>query len=179
LGGKIRVHKLAGQTLCIIHTGRLDYEHLCGTNHQLQPVESREELRRDEDRRINELIGRLTNSLPRHCRRTNKTLLSSPKTFQLNRAIYVDSSHVNLMVAVFTAMGLFKQINRLLDTTKITEVRTWIISKVVPFSGWMTVDGVADYYHEPSEDYVRVLKSHRYARNGGFRDFKKCNHTGR
>jgi hypothetical protein len=44
-------HKLSGQTLCVIYTGTLDYEHLCGTNHQLQPVESREELLRDEDRR--------------------------------------------------------------------------------------------------------------------------------
>ncbi|KAF9778341.1 phytase [Thelephora terrestris] len=177
---------------------------------------------------INELIGRLTNSPPLHGLQTNKTLLSSPKTFPLNRAMYVDFSHDNLMVAVFTAMGLFKQTNGPLDTTKITEDRTWIISKMVPFSGrmtverlscprplvpsisrsmrwwnWMTVDGVADYYSEQMEDYVRVfvndarqrlefcgagedgmckldefVKSQRYARNDGVRDFEKCNHTG-
>ncbi|KAF9778356.1 hypothetical protein BJ322DRAFT_494855 [Thelephora terrestris] len=68
---------------------------------------------------------------------------------------------------------------------------------------WVTVDGVADYYREPREEYMRVfvnyarqrlvfcgagedgmckldelLKNQRYARNDGFRDFKKCNHTG-
>ena len=44
------------------------------------------------------------------------------------------------MVAVFTAMGLFNQPNGPLDITKITEDRTWIISKMVPFSGHMTVE---------------------------------------
>jgi hypothetical protein len=74
--------------------------------------------------KINELIGRLMNSLPRHGLQTNKTLLSFPQNFPLNRAMYVDFSHDNLMVAVFTAMGLFKQTNGPLDTTKITEDRT-------------------------------------------------------
>lgn len=37
-------------------------------------------------------------------------------------------------------MGLFNQTGGLLDTTKITKQRTWITSKMVPFSGHMTVE---------------------------------------
>ena len=38
---------------------------------------------------INELIGYLMNSPAQHCLQTNKTLLSSPKTFPLDRAVCV------------------------------------------------------------------------------------------
>ena len=37
-------------------------------------------------------------------------------------------------------MGLFNQTDGPLDTTKITKDRTWITSKMVPFSGHMTVE---------------------------------------
>lgn len=135
---------------------------------------------------INELIGRLTNSSPHHGLQTNKTLLTSQRTFPLNRTLYVDFSHDNLMVAVFSAMGLFNQTDGPLDTTKVTNGRTWIISKIVPFSGHMTVERLscsphpksfaasrsrpmgwwewiagagqaADNDHEPKEEYVRVF----------------------
>ena len=89
---------------------------------------------------INELIGRLTNSPPHHGLQTNSTLLFSPETFPLDRAMYVDFSHDNLIVDVFAAMGLFNQTNGPLDTTKITKDRTWIASEMVPFSGHMTVE---------------------------------------
>lgn len=89
---------------------------------------------------INELIGRLTNSPARQGLQTNNTLLASPETFPLGRTIYVDFSHDNLIVAVFSAMGLFNQTGGPLDDTKITKDRTWIISKMVPFSGHMTVE---------------------------------------
>jgi len=89
---------------------------------------------------INELIGRLTDSPAHHGLQTNKTLLSSQRTFPLNRSLYVDFSHDNLIVAVFAAMGLFNQTNGPLDTTKITKDRTWVTSKMVPFSGHMTVE---------------------------------------
>jgi len=133
---------------------------------------------------INELIGRLTNSIPHHGLQTNSTLISSPKTFPLDRAMYVDFSHDNLIVGVFAAMGLFNQTSGPLDTTRITKGRTWIASKMVPFSGhmtvervscsahprslattrsrpvrwwnWMTRDG-ADYDREDNEEYVRIL----------------------
>lgn len=89
------------------------------------------------------------------------------------------------MVAVFAAMGLFNQTNGPLDPTKITEDRTWILSKMVPFSGHMTVERVscsprprslaalksrpmrwwnwittvkwADDTPEPEEEYVRIF----------------------
>jgi hypothetical protein len=89
---------------------------------------------------VNELIGRLTNTPVRHSLQTNSTLLSSPETFPLNRTIYVDFSHDNLIVAVLTSMGLFNQTDGPLDTTKITKHRTWITSEMVPFSGHMTVE---------------------------------------
>lgn len=134
---------------------------------------------------INELIGRLTNSPAHHGLQTNKTLLSSPEAFPLNRPMYVDFSHDNLMVAVFAAMGLFNQTNGPLDSTKITEDRTWIISNMVPFSGqmtierlscsarprsppllrfqpvrrwsWMAADEETVYDHEAREEYVRIF----------------------
>ena len=134
---------------------------------------------------INELIGRLTNSPPHHGIQTNKTLLSSERTFPLNRSLYVDFSHDNLMVAVFTAIGLFNQTNGPLDPTKITKDRTWIISEIVPFSGhmtverlscsvppqplaasrsqpmkwwnWMTTNEGADYERQEKEEYVRIF----------------------
>jgi hypothetical protein len=64
--------------------------------------------------------------------------------------MYVDFSHDNLMVAVFAAMGLFNQTNGPLDTTKITKDRTWIASKLVPFSGHMTVERISCSTHSPS-----------------------------
>ena len=89
---------------------------------------------------INELLGRLTNSPARHSIQTNSTLLSSPETFPLNRTIYADFSHDYLIIAVFSAMGLFNQTGGPLNTTKIVEDRTWITSKMVPWSGHMTVE---------------------------------------
>lgn len=98
--------------------------------------------------------------------------------------MYVDFSHDNLIVAVFAAMGLFNQTNGLLDPTRIVKDRTWIASKMVPFSGHMTVErlscsayplslaaprsrpmkwwnwmsgGGADYDNEEKEEYVRIF----------------------
>jgi len=134
---------------------------------------------------VNELIGRLTNSPAHHGLQTNNTLLSSPETFPLNRTMYVDFSHDNLIVAVFATMGLFNQTNGPLDPTKVIKDRTWIASEMVPFSGhmtveklscsshspslvnprsrpmgwwnWMTGDERADYVHDHKEDYVRIF----------------------
>lgn len=118
---------------------------------------------------VNELIGRLTSSPAHHGLQTNITLLSSPETFPLNRTIYVDFSHDNLIVAVFAAMGLFNQTNGPLDTTKITKHRTWITSKMVPFSGHVTVERLFCSAYSPrwwkwttrdeeeKEEYVRIF----------------------
>ena len=98
---------------------------------------------------INELIARLTNSPARQSLQTNSTLLSSSDTFPLNRTLYVDFSHDNLIIAVFSAMGLFNQSNGPLDATKIDKDRTWITSKMVPFSGHMTVERISCSTNSP------------------------------
>ena len=133
---------------------------------------------------INELIGRLTNSPAHHGLQTNSTQLLSPETFPLNRTMYVDFSHDNLMVYVFTAMGLFNQTDGPLDTTRIVKDRSWVSSKMVPFSGHMTVERLScssyssslvasrpqpvrwwnwvnwhgtDHDHEDKDEYVRIF----------------------
>ena len=88
---------------------------------------------------IAELIGRLTNSPAHHGLQTNKTLPSSPETSPLIQKMCVDFPHDNLMAAVFAAINLLKQPNGPPNAMKITEDRTWIISKMVPFPGQMTV----------------------------------------
>ena len=69
--------------------------------------------------------------------------------------MYVDFSHDNLIIAVFSAMGLFSQTNGPLDTAKIAKDRTWITSKMVPFSGHMTVERLSC----PVTHSSRALKS--------------------
>jgi hypothetical protein len=63
--------------------------------------------------------------------------------------MYVDFSHDDLMVAVFTAMGLFNQTNGPLDFMRIAKDRTWIVSKMVPFSGYMTVERLSCSVRSP------------------------------
>ena len=61
--------------------------------------------------------------------------------------MYVDFSHDNLIIDVFAAMGLFNQTNGPLDTTRIDRDRTWITSKMVPFSGHMTIEKLSCSIH--------------------------------
>lgn len=46
-------------------------------------------------------------------------------------------------------MGLFGQTGGPLDSTKITKDRTWITSKMVPFSGHMTIERLSCSVHSP------------------------------
>ena len=113
---------------------------------------------------INELIGRLKNSPAQQSPQTNNTLLASSETFPLDRTMYIDFSHDNLIIAVFSAMGLFNQTGGPLDTTKIAKDRTWITSKMVPFSGHMTVERLSC----PSRSSLDTSRSMwRVARRGG------------
>lgn len=115
---------------------------------------------------INELLARLTGKPVRDNTQTNRTLDGSPRTFPLDRTIYADFSHDNLMVAVFSAMGLFKQPSDL-DPTKLNPSRTWIASELVPFSSRMVVERMQCHDYSSSsvrrrvrgqeETYVRVL----------------------
>ena len=86
-------------------------------------------------RRVHQRTHRVSHNSPAHDGlQTNKTLLSSPKTFPLDRAMYVDFSHDNVIATVFAAMGLFNQSSEPLDPTKSTKRRTWVTSKMIACS---------------------------------------------
>ena len=44
------------------------------------------------------------------------------------------------MIAAFSALGLFNQSDEPLDATKFAKDRTWVTSKMTPFSGHMIVE---------------------------------------
>ncbi|CAL1699910.1 unnamed protein product [Somion occarium] len=142
---------------------------------------------------INELLARLTGTSVRDNTQTNRTLDSSPTTFPLNRTIYADFSHDNQMIAIYAAMGLFRQENAL-DPTSPSPRRNWRASRLVPFSARMVVERLQC----GSETSVRILvndalqplefcdgkdgvcsldafvQSQTYARNDGEGDFERC-----
>ncbi|KAI8989846.1 phytase [Trametes punicea] len=145
---------------------------------------------------INELLARLTARPVSDHTQTNRTLDSSPATFPLNRTLYADFSHDNQMIAIFAAMGLFKQPEPL-DPTKPDPRRTWRVQWMVPFSGRMVVERMecaglrgrhvrvlvndavqplefcgADAHGTCSLD--AFVESQAYARSDGSGDFEKC-----
>jgi hypothetical protein len=147
---------------------------------------------------VNELLARLTGKPVRDHTQTNHTLDSSPTTFPLDRSIYIDFSHDNTMIAIYTALGLFQQPKHL-DPGQPDPNRTWLVSKMVPFSGRMAVEKVQCRSGRTTEDFVRILvndavqpllefcqgkhglcelgdfvKSQGYARSDGDGDFEKC-----
>lgn len=152
---------------------------------------------------VNELLARLTGQPVQDHTQTNHTLDSSPETFPYDRTLYADFSHDNEMVAIYSALGLFRQYllpGQKLDPTGPSPQRTWVASRLVPFSARMVVErlecnGVPPL---PKASFVRVLvndalqplefcggiaglcelhafvASQRYARNDGDGDFEKC-----
>lgn len=102
---------------------------------------------------VNELLARLTRMPVRDQTQTNRTLDSDPATFPLNRTIYADFSHDNTMVAIFAALGLFRQ-PRPLSTSEPDARRTWRTTQIVPFSGRMVVEELAC---DEGGEYVRIL----------------------
>ncbi|KAI0371493.1 phytase [Pilatotrama ljubarskyi] len=146
---------------------------------------------------INELLARLTGKPVSDHTQTNRTLDSSPTTFPLNRTLYADFSHDNQMIAIFSAMGLFKQ-PAPLDPMRPDPARTWRVQRIVPFSARMVVERI-ECSGEEHEQLVRVLvndavqplelcgadarglckldafvESQAYARHDGEGDFEKC-----
>ncbi|KAJ3927688.1 MAG: acid phosphatase [Lentinula lateritia] len=112
---------------------------------------------------INELIARLTSSPVNDTTQTNSTLDRSPVTFPLDRTIYADFSHDNQLIAIYTAMGLFKQA-RALDPTNSNFDSTngsWITSQLVPFSARMVIEkiqcGIGSSRQDEDGDYIRIL----------------------
>jgi len=152
---------------------------------------------------VNELLARLTGTPVRDNTQTNRTLDASPITFPLDRSLYVDFSHDNQMIAIYSAMGLFNQSSPL-DPTLPDPNRTWITSLLTPFSARMVTERLsceskAVHGRKSSQTYVRILvddavqplqfcggdkdglctlddfvKSQRYARDDGQGDFQKC-----
>ena len=143
---------------------------------------------------INELLARLTGQPVQDETQTNRTLDSSPATFPLNRTIYADFSHDNQMVAIYSAIGLFRQ-KVPLPTTSDDPNRTWRVSHLVPFAQRM----VTEKLKCDKGDFVRVfvgdalqpqdfcgadssgmcsldafVESQSYARKNGEGDFQKC-----
>ena len=145
---------------------------------------------------VNELLARLTSKPVEDHTQTNHTLDSSPETFPLNRTLYADFSHDNAMIAIFSAMGLFKQpAAEPLDPSKPHDARVWRVGAMVPFSGRMVVERLAC----DTSTMVRILvndkvqplefcgasgdglctldafvRSQAYARNGSDADWASC-----
>jgi Histidine phosphatase superfamily (branch 2) len=144
---------------------------------------------------VNELLARLTGKPVQDHTQTNRTLDSSPATFPLDRSIYVDFSHDNTMVAIYAALGLFQQPKNL-DPAHPDPDRTWMVSRMVPFSGRMVTEKVQ--CSGKTKQFVRILvndavqsldfcggkhglceldafvHSQGYARSDGAGDFEKC-----
>lgn len=144
---------------------------------------------------VNELLARLTNTPVNDSTSTNSTLDADLATFPLNRTIFADFSHDNLMVSVFAAMGLFPAAP-LNPTGPGEQGQAWNVSTMVPFAGRMVVERLAC---QDEERYVRVLvnqavqplafcggkeggmcsldafvQSQSYARSGGNGTWAKC-----
>jgi len=148
---------------------------------------------------VNELIARLTREPVLQGTQVNATVSTNPTTFPLNRTMYADFTHDTLMIAVFSAMGLFKQ-SQPLDPTRPDPERTWVVSRLVPFSSRMIVEKLACDARSDRRagDFVRILvnevvqplsfcggaeglcslddfvKSQGYARSNGDGDFQRC-----
>ncbi|KAF8692606.1 hypothetical protein AX14_002450 [Amanita brunnescens Koide BX004] len=148
---------------------------------------------------VNELLARLTRRPVEDRTQTNGTLDGSGETFPLDRGIYADFSHDDEMVAIYAALGLFRQ-GRDLDVDRVDEGRTWVVSKMVPFGARMVVERLQCGGGGGGEgkEYVRVLvndkvqplefcggeegicelaafvESQRYARHNGEGDWEAC-----
>ncbi|KAG1743644.1 histidine phosphatase superfamily [Suillus paluster] len=136
---------------------------------------------------VNELLARLRGRPVEDRTQTNSTLDSSPITFPLDRTVYADFSHDNEMVAIYGALGLLPQ-SCPPNPTKADPRRTWVVSRLVPFSGRMITEKVQCSEGGTSGDFVRILindaiqplefcafvESQVYARHNGAGDFEKC-----
>jgi hypothetical protein len=152
---------------------------------------------------VNELLARLTGQPVRDNTQTNRTLDASPETFPLDRTLYADFSHDNEMVAIYSALNLFQQHlipDQKLDPINPSTSRTWVVSRMVPFSARLVVERLEclGSIPLPKGIYARILvndaiqplefcsgvaglckldafvDSQGYARHDGEGDFEKC-----
>ncbi|KAF8555585.1 acid phosphatase [Imleria badia] len=144
---------------------------------------------------VNELLARLTGQPVQDSTQTNQTLDASPVTFPLDRNFYADFSHDNQIVAIYSAIGLFRPAEPPI-TDRLDLARTFRISRLTPFSGRMIVEKLLC---DESGEYVRILvndavqplafcganedglctlsafvESQAYARSNGNGDWERC-----
>jgi hypothetical protein len=147
---------------------------------------------------VNELLARLSESPVVDHTQSNATLNSSPHTFPLDRSLYADFSHDNLMVAVYGALGLFED-HTPLNPEHPDPNRQWRLSRLVPFSSRMVTERLrCEGRGSRAGQYIRILvneriqplrfcgdgngicalnafiQSQHYARNDGYGDFEEC-----
>ncbi|KAF9226940.1 phosphoglycerate mutase-like protein [Gyrodon lividus] len=147
---------------------------------------------------VNELLARLSGKPVEDRTQTNRTLDSSPVTFPLDRNFYADFSHDNEMVAIYSAIGLFRQ-DEPPSPRRLDPTRPWRISKMTPFSGRMITEKLRCNDNGEHGEYVRILvndavqplafcgaseeglcemsafvESQAYARSNGNGDWDKC-----
>ena len=139
---------------------------------------------------VNELLARLTDSPVRDHTQHNASL-----PFPLHKKLYADFSHDNQMIAIYAALGLFPQ-RAPLDPTAPDPKRTYVASRLVPFSGRLVTERLecgakgkfvrmlVDDALQPLEfcggdkdglcALERFVVSQSYSRNNGEGDFEKC-----
>ena len=147
---------------------------------------------------MNELLARLTDN-PVQDHTTHNASLEFP----LGRTVYADFTHENLMVAVYSALGLFN-VSEPLDPRAPpqdggAQGGQWVASRMVPFSSRMVTERLSCERDGEARPYVRVLvndevqplefcgggqektcglgdfvESQGYARRSGDGDFLKC-----
>jgi hypothetical protein len=109
---------------------------------------------------VNELLARLTNRPVE-----DKTQHNHSLPFPLDRTMYVDFTHENSQIAVFSALGLFN-ISSAPNPEKMKkkpEKTDWVASRMVPFSSRMVVEKMScstdiDMDNVAEEgDYVRIF----------------------
>ncbi|KAK1561395.1 histidine acid phosphatase [Colletotrichum navitas] len=110
----------------------------------------------------NELIARLTQQPVVDHTSTNSTLTGDPATFPLNKKIYADFTRGNVMVAIFSALGLFDKAKPLSKTerTPIAKAGGFSASRLIPFASRMYVEKMK-CSGETDEEMVRVLINDR------------------
>lgn len=110
---------------------------------------------------VNELVARLTGQPVRDSTSTNTTLDSSRETFPLDRALFADFSHDNLMASVHAALGLYNHTEDLPVTHKVAPADAGGFSAAwtVPFAGRMYVEKLQ--CDSQKEEMVRILVNDR------------------
>ncbi|KAK1991171.1 histidine acid phosphatase, partial [Colletotrichum falcatum] len=110
----------------------------------------------------NELIARLTQKPVVDHTSTNTTLTGNPATFPLDKKIYADFSRSNVLVSIYSAMGLFDGAKPLSKTgmTPLAETGGFTMSRLIPFASRMYVEKLK-CSDETDEEWVRVLINNR------------------